>query len=40
MLTHRGDVPVRVYAERSDGTVVVEGRILLYVSEKPPRPGS
>ena len=35
-----GDVPVRVYAERSDGTVVVEGRILLYVSEKPPRPGS
>lgn len=30
-----GDLPVRVKAYRSDGTVVVEGTIMLYVSEKP-----
>lgn len=30
-----GDVPVRVTAIRKDGTVVVEGVIRLYVSEKP-----
>jgi acyl-coenzyme A thioesterase PaaI-like protein len=37
-----GDLPVRVKAFRSDGTVVVEGTIMLYVSEKPAaavRPG-
>jgi len=35
-----GEVPVRICAERDDGTVVVEGEILLYVSEKQPRHGS
>ncbi|NHU84654.1 DUF4442 domain-containing protein [Kocuria sp. JC486] len=30
-----GDVPVRVRALRTDGTVVVEGTIMLYVSDKP-----
>ena len=30
-----GDLPVRVKAMRDDGTVVVEGTIMLYVSEKP-----
>lgn len=30
-----GDVPVRVRAMRTDGTVVVEGVITIYVSEKP-----
>lgn len=30
-----GDVPVRVRAIRTDGTVVVEGIITIYVSEKP-----
>ncbi|MCA1783557.1 MAG: DUF4442 domain-containing protein [Intrasporangiaceae bacterium] len=29
-----GDVPVRVFAVRDDGTVVVEGTITVYVSEK------
>ncbi|MDN5856725.1 MAG: DUF4442 domain-containing protein, partial [Actinomycetia bacterium] len=29
------DVPVRVYAKRDDGTVVVEGTIHLWVTEKP-----
>lgn len=33
-----GELPVRVRAERDDGTVVVTGEILLYVSEKPPKP--
>ncbi|PKL96281.1 MAG: thioesterase [Gammaproteobacteria bacterium HGW-Gammaproteobacteria-8] len=33
-----GEVPVQVRAERDDGTVVVQGQILLHVSEKPPRP--
>ena len=32
-----GDVPVRVRAVRTDGVVVVEGVITLYVSEKPAR---
>ena len=32
-----GDLAVRVRAERDDGMVVVEGVIMLYVSEKPPR---
>jgi acyl-coenzyme A thioesterase PaaI-like protein len=32
-----GDVPVRVRAIRTDGTVVVEGTITIYVSEKPAR---
>ena len=32
-----GDVPVRVRALRTDGTVVVEGVITLHVSEKPAR---
>ena len=32
-----GDVPVRVRAERVDGTVTVEGTITIYVSERPPR---
>jgi acyl-coenzyme A thioesterase PaaI-like protein len=31
------DVPVRVRAERDDGTVVVEGVIRLWVTEKPAR---
>lgn len=30
------DVPVRVYAKRDDGTVVIEGVIHLWVTEKPP----
>ena len=30
-----GDVPVRVRAVREDGTVVVEGVISIYVSERP-----
>ncbi|EKE79945.1 thioesterase [Idiomarina xiamenensis 10-D-4] len=30
-----GDLPVKVTAYRDDGTVVVQGHILLYVSEKP-----
>lgn len=29
------DVPVRVYAKRDDGTVVVDGTIHLWVTEKP-----
>lgn len=32
-----GDVPVHVRALRTDGTVVVEGVITIYVSEKPAR---
>lgn len=32
-----GDLPVKVTAYRADGTVVVEGTIMLYVSEKPPK---
>ena len=32
-----GDVPVRVRALRTDGVVVVEGVITIYVSEKPAR---
>ena len=32
-----GDVPVRVAAVRTDGTVVVQGVITIYVSEKPAR---
>ena len=32
-----GDLPVTVKAYRDDETVVVEGTIMLYVSEKPPR---
>ncbi len=32
-----GDVPVRVKAVRTDGTVVVEGVITIYVSDKPTR---
>ena len=32
-----GDVPVRVSALRTDGVVVVEGVITIYVSERPPR---
>ncbi len=32
-----GDVPVRVRAVRTDGVVVVEGVITIYVSEKPAR---
>jgi acyl-coenzyme A thioesterase PaaI-like protein len=31
----RSDVPVRVSARRADGTVVVQGVIELYVSDKP-----
>lgn len=35
---HRpGDIPVRVRAIRTDGTVVIEGAITVYVSEKPAR---
>ncbi|MEE4304692.1 MAG: hotdog fold domain-containing protein [Wenzhouxiangella sp.] len=32
-----GDLPVKVTAYRADGTVVVQGTIMLYVSEKPPK---
>ena len=32
-----GDVPVRVRAVRTDGTVVVDGIITIYVSERPAR---
>ncbi|MGL5859843.1 MAG: hotdog fold domain-containing protein [Phycicoccus sp.] len=32
-----GDVPVRVRAVRGDGTVVVEGTITIYVSDRPVR---
>jgi len=32
-----GDVPVRVKAVRTDGVVVVEGVITIYVSAKPAR---
>jgi len=32
-----GDLPVTVKACREDGTVVVEGSIMLYISEKPKR---
>ena len=32
-----GDVPVRVRAVRTDGTVVVEGVITVYVSPRPAR---
>lgn len=32
-----GDVPVRVRAVRTDGTVVVEGVITIYVSDRPAR---
>lgn len=32
-----GDVPVRVKALRTDGTVVVDGIITIYVSERPAR---
>ena len=32
-----GDVPVRVSALSTDGTVVVEGVITIYVSERPGR---
>ncbi len=32
-----GDVAVRVKAVRTDGTVVVEGKITIYVSDKPAR---
>ncbi|HMM96892.1 hotdog fold domain-containing protein [Phycicoccus sp.] len=32
-----GDVPVSVRAVRTDGTVVVEGTITIYVSERPSR---
>lgn len=32
-----GDLAVRVRALREDGTVVVEGEIILYISEKPKR---
>jgi acyl-coenzyme A thioesterase PaaI-like protein len=32
-----GDVPVRVRALRTDGTVVVDGIITIYVSERPAR---
>jgi acyl-coenzyme A thioesterase PaaI-like protein len=32
-----GDVPVRVRAVRTDGTVVVDGVITIYVSERPAR---
>ncbi len=33
--TDVGDVPVRVRAVRTDGTVVVEGVITIYVSDRP-----
>ncbi|MGL5865850.1 MAG: hotdog fold domain-containing protein [Dermatophilaceae bacterium] len=32
-----GDVPVRVRAVRADGTVVVDGTITIYVSDRPVR---
>jgi len=32
-----GDLPVKVTAYRNDGTVVVQGTIMIYVSEKPPK---
>jgi len=32
-----GDLPVTVKAYRDDGTVVVEGTIMLYISERPKR---
>lgn len=32
-----GDVPIQVEAQRTDGTVVIQGEIILYVSEKPPK---
>jgi acyl-coenzyme A thioesterase PaaI-like protein len=32
-----GDLPVKVTAYRADGTVVVQGTITIYVSEKPPK---
>ena len=34
---HTGDVPVRVRAMRTDGTIVVEGVITIYVSQRPAR---
>jgi acyl-coenzyme A thioesterase PaaI-like protein len=34
-----GDLPVKVTAYRTDDTVVVQGTIMLYVSEKPPKKG-
>ncbi len=30
-----GDVPIQVEAQRTDGTVVIRGEIIVYVSEKP-----
>jgi acyl-coenzyme A thioesterase PaaI-like protein len=35
--TASSDVPVRVQATRADGTVVVEGTIHLWVTDRPPR---
>ncbi len=32
-----GDVPIQVKAQRTDGTVVIHGEIIVYVSEKPPK---
>ena len=32
-----GDLAVRVKAVREDGTTVVDGTIMLYISEKPPK---
>jgi len=32
-----GDLPVKITAYRADGTVVVQGTITIYVSEKPPK---
>ena len=32
-----GDVPIQVEAQRTDGTVVIRGEIIVYVSEKPPK---
>jgi hypothetical protein len=32
-----GDIPVRIKAVRTDGVVVVEGVITIYVSERPAR---
>lgn len=32
-----GDVPIQVEAQRTDGTVVIRGEIIIYVSEKPPK---
>lgn len=34
---HPGDLPVRVRGYRSDGTLVIEGEITIYVSAKPSR---